>query len=140
MWFSSRGSNDTMVAKYISQGNWVALESVLSSGKGQVGKWGGRYCSQIPDGPLYLEQICWRIFDRDNNDYFKKLSDEQHQAARNVLVQLRRIYDDTEKHLKNCSFSTVATRIYDCSNWARHDGFPLGITRLEDILRYTLKL
>ncbi len=134
-------SNDT-IAKYVDQNNWVGLETIFNSARGYIGEWGGRYCSHQTEGSIYLEHICWRIFRQDCATPLKELPTEQRRAANNVLIQLRRIYDETEtqRQLKgHCSFASVTTKLYDFCNQIRHDGYPSGIDRCEDVIRHGLQ-
>src|ERR1700733_6310476 len=105
--------NNAKITEYMRRDNWVELEKIFTSAKGQIGNWGGRY-AQIEGEPIYLEKICWRIFFHNQASPLKNLSNEKYLAVKNVIVHLRRIYNDTETHrLKNCSPPRFITRFYD---------------------------
>lgn len=125
------------ITEYIHQDNWVQLGEIFTCATGQIGKWGGRYCSHRLGGSLYLEEICWGIFSHVQNHPLNQLPNEQRRAANNVLTQLRRIYNETEQLLKTCSLATVITRFYDVAN-LRHDGYRSGVERLEEYLESDL--
>jgi len=124
--------------------NWKTLELFLKNQRGYIDNtFGGRY---IFDADMNINdrsdinKICWRIFDasqRNKTEEFKQLPNDERLAARNVIKELRRLYDETETALsKSSCVSSIATRVYDLCE-LRHDGFQ-PIDRLEDVVLYEL--
>lgn len=114
-------THDIQVNYYIHANKWQSLEKLLKSEKGFIHSKGGRcfshpnfLSSDLTQYSSVLSKTCWAVYQASLTKSFKELPEEERDAARNVILELRRLYTETETMLAACpTVPYLVTRTYD---------------------------
>jgi hypothetical protein len=133
-------SSQVTINSYISANNWRSLATFLESQHGFIDNtYGGRYICDAQRNTVHdrsdINKICWDVFHASQRNEFKQLPHNERLAVRNVIRELRRLYDETGNALaKTSGIPFIVTRVYDIYEHSKNCYQPIHL--IEEIVVY----